>query len=404
MNDRINRFIGDTQIPSFDGNFKIDIGNYRETQMPEYEGFEFQYISTLDISEYTTKSEFYEELEQKEIRYDDRDEEAKQEMQDSYTRNDWLIEEGPPPQWMVGNDGKIEASNIINGRRRVRGAIEFESATSIPIAVYKPKEELTDDLEVYQYRLESAEIANDLKSSRRYNQKMDYIMLGVHFIKKGIIGGDTASVLAWLEDRMNYKERFLAANTQTEILNKIIEWGTADYELTENMTTPIADAWVVDNDYKVKDPNGHYDKNLFVVCVDNVRYADRLMADAIIPACLKIQRTDPVRIILYSKKRKPADIKKNTKTFVNAIENAYQNCFNLVRVMMPVLDPFIEGNVPEYRPWIIEGCIPQIVGEQDVDGGKLIPYEEVIADLDTSKKKKKNKVSSAIDKSLGVAA
>ena len=46
-------------------------------------------------------------------------------------------------------------------------------------------------------------------------------MLGVHFIKKGIIGGDTASVLAWLEDRMNYKERFLAANTQTEILNKI---------------------------------------------------------------------------------------------------------------------------------------------------------------------------------------
>ena len=63
----------------------------------------------------------------------------------------------------------------INGRRRVRGAIEFESATSIPIAVYKPKEELTDDLEVYQYRLESAEIANDLKSSRRYNQKMDYI-------------------------------------------------------------------------------------------------------------------------------------------------------------------------------------------------------------------------------------
>ena len=61
-------------------------------------------------------------------------------------------------------------------------------------------------------------------------------------------------------------------------------------------------------------------------------------------------------------------------------------------------------NVPEYRPWIVKGCIPQIVGEQDVDGGKLIPYEKVIAEPDTSKKKKKNKVSSAIDKSLGVAA
>ena len=98
MNDRINRFIGDTQIPSFDGKFKIDIGKYRETQMPEYEGFVFGYITILDISEYTPKSKFYEELEQKWIRYNENEEEAKQEMQDSYIRNDWLIEEGPPPQ------------------------------------------------------------------------------------------------------------------------------------------------------------------------------------------------------------------------------------------------------------------------------------------------------------------
>ena len=167
------------------------------------------------------------------------------------------------------------------------------------------------------------------------------------------------------------------------------------------MTTPIADAWVVDNDYKVKDPNGHYDKNLFVVCVDNVRYADRLMAYAIIPACLALQRKDPIRLIFYSKKRKPLDIKKNTQTFLEALETAYKNCFKLVEVM---LGNTMTLNVPEYRPWVIEGCIPQIQAEQDVDGGDLIPYEKVVASL--PKKKRKTQVTDfmEIDEALDIAA
>ena len=71
---------------------------------------------------------------------------------------------------------------------------------------------------------------------------------------------------------------------------------------------------------------------------------------------------------------------------------------------MPVLDLYIEGNIPEYRPWTIEGCIPQLVGEQDVDGGKLIPYEKVVDSL--PKKKNNTKVTDfmEIDKALEVAA
>ena len=400
-----NRFIGDTRIPSFnDANSTIDLTNYSETVMPEFTGFKFQYITILDVSQYTVLCNFYKELEQWALRFDDGEEEASQEMQDSYTRNDWDTEQGPPPQFMENDDGDIEASNIINGRRRVCGAIE-RGVKFIPIAVYKADGELTDE-GVYQCRVEAGQNANDLVGSVRSNKKSDYIMTGVDFIKREIIDGDSDSVLAWLEDRMNYKKRFIAANTQKEILNKIVEWGNAKYDLTTFMDSPIAEKWVQNNGYKVKDPvSGHFlDKNLFIVCVDNKRYADRLMADAIIPACLKIQRTDPVKIILYSKKRKPSDIKKNTKTFVEAIETAYQNCFSLVRVMMPVLAPFIEGNIPEYRPWTIEGCIPQIKGEHDEDGGKLIPYEKVIASA--PKKKKKSKVTDfmEIDKALNIAA
>jgi len=398
-----NRFIGDTRIPSFNDAFQtIDLTNYLDIEMPKYDGFAFQYIYILDISQYNTTSTFYKELEQYNIRFDDGEAEASNEMQDSYTRLDWDTKQGPPPQFMETDDGDIEANNIINGRRRLRGAIE-RGAKFIPIAVYTPDEGLTDE-EVYQYLIEAAQKANDIVGSVRANKKDDYIQTGVFLIKEGIIDGDRGSVLTWLEDRMNYKKRFLAANTQKEILNKIVEMGNAKWQPSIFMDTPKADAWVQENGYKVKDSNGNFDKNLFVVCVDNVRYADRLMADAIVPACLKAQRTDPVRIIFYSKKRKPADIKKNTKTFVDAIETAYQNCFNLVRVMMPVLDLYIEGNIPEYRPWTIEGCIPQLVGEQDVDGGKLIPYEKLVDSL--PKKKKNTKVTDfmEIDKALEVAA
>ena len=126
------------------------------------------------------------------------------------------------------------------------------------------------------------------------------------------------------------------------------------------------------------------------------------MAYHIIPACLALQRNDPIRIIGYSKKRKPLDIKKNTKSFADAIEDAYKNCFKLVEVM---LGDTMTLNVPKYRPWVIEGCIPQIQGEQDVDGSELIPYEKVIASL-PKKKKKKTELTEfmEIDKSLGIAA
>jgi len=396
-----NRFIGDSRIPSFkDGSSTIDLSKYSETVMPEYRGFKFLYITVMDISQYIIKSDFYKELAQWEIRYDDGDAEAKQEMQDSYTRLDWDVEQGPPPQFTAQADGTITADDAINGRRRIRGAIE-RGVKFIPIAVYEADEELTDE-EVYQCRVEAAQKANNLVGSIRFNGKDDYIMTGVSFVRDGIIGGDSAAVLAWLEDRMNYKERFLSSSTQKEIFNKIIEWGNANYDLTKNMDGPIADAWCQEHGHKVKDSNGHFDKSLHIVCVDNTKYADRLMAYHIIPACLALQRNDPIRIIGYSKKRKPLDIKKNTKSFADAIEDAYKNCFKLVEVM---LGDTMTLNVPKYRPWVIEGCIPQIQGEQDVDGSELIPYEKVIASL-PKKKTKKTELTEfmEIDKSLGIAA
>ena len=71
-----NRFIGDTRIPSFnDENFTIDLTNYSETVMPEFTGFKFQYITILDVSQYTVLCKFYKELEQCALRFYDGEEE-----------------------------------------------------------------------------------------------------------------------------------------------------------------------------------------------------------------------------------------------------------------------------------------------------------------------------------------
>ena len=89
-----NRFIGDSRIPSFkDGSSTIDLSNYSETVMPEYRGFKFLYITVMDISQYIIKSDFYKELAQWGIRYDDGNDDATQEMQDYYVRLDWDVEQ-----------------------------------------------------------------------------------------------------------------------------------------------------------------------------------------------------------------------------------------------------------------------------------------------------------------------
>ena len=395
-----NRFIGDSRIPSFnDANSMVDITAYSDMTMPEYRGFNFLYITIMDISDYTITSDFYKNLEQWGIRYDDGNQDAQQEMQDSLTRHDWDVQQGPPPQFTAQADGTIKADDAINGRRRVRGAIE-RGVKFIPVAVYGTDEELSDE-EVYQFRQEAAQKANDQVGSTRPNKKEDYIMTGVDLIKQGILPPDKDYVLEWLEERMNYKQRWPNPSTQAEIFKKIMEYGTAKYDLAKNMDREIADAWCREHGQKVKDSNGHFDEKLHIVCVDNIKYADRLMTYAIIPACLALQRKDPIRLIFYSKKRKPLDIKKNTQTFLEALETAYKNCFKLVEVM---LGNTMTLNVPEYRPWVIEGCIPQIQAEQDVDGGDLIPYEKVVASL--PKKKRKTQVTDfmEIDEALDIAA
>jgi len=88
----------------------------------------------------------------------------------------------------------------------------------------------------------------------------------------------------------------------------------------------------------------------------------------------KGKRTDPVDIILYSKKRNPTDVKKNIKRFGDALNTAYENCFRMVEVMLSNMQTF---NIPEYRPYNINGCIPQLQDEQDIDGD-LVKYDVVV--------------------------
>ena len=367
-----NPILGPTAIPQFnDKPQKINLSDYEQDIAPEIEGFEFMYIMSWDISHLTMLSPEYLALRQYAIRYSDASPEAQQEMQDSYTRNDWDTSKGFPPQWTLNENDEPDIEGAINGRRRVGGAIEMRQP-NIPLAIYRKKEGITDKY-AKQCRLENAQILNDQESSVRYNGMKDYAQTGIELIKGKHIKSDMNSILTWLETRMNYKRRFPYPPNQVYIANRIFELGNADYMLTKEMSEPLAHAWVKDAGI-LKKIDGKWDTSIRVVCVDDIRYTDRLIADFVIPSVLEKIRTDPVNIILYSKKRKPADVKKNIKRFGEALNTSYDNIFKFVEVMM---NNVLVVNIPEYKPYQIMGCIPQLQEEQDVDGIKLIPYDVV---------------------------
>ena len=100
--------------------------------------------------------------------------------------------------------------DIINGRRRMGGAIEAKG-NIIPIAVYKPIKIKSDDLSdkpwvmpdlseeqiEYKHRYENAQILNNEPGSEVFNKMVDYVQLGVNFAKNGIIGDTMEAIGNW---------------------------------------------------------------------------------------------------------------------------------------------------------------------------------------------------------------
>ena len=365
----------------------VDLQLYKREDMPELNGYVFAYLTSFDISPYDTDSAEYKSLRQFLLRFNDRSEEDIDGMQDSYLRNHWSVKLGPPPQFSMNEDGTVDMNGIINGRRRTGGAIEANT-NIIPIAVYKPIKFKSTDLSdkswvmpdlneeqiEYKHKYENAQKLNDEVGSEVFNKMVDYVQLGVNFVKNGIIGDSMEDIGNWLEHDMKYKERFPNPSNQGDILNRIHELAHADYDLSDQWTAPDAEQWMKDNEYLKKDTKEHWNKDVYLACVDDTRWVHRLMADAVIPSVLSGNNPpEPKKVIFYSKRRKPGDIKKNILRYGDALEMAFINYFKMVEVM---LGNNMKFTIPDYRPYAV-GCIPQIKGENGYGGNKTVSYEQM---------------------------
>jgi len=295
----------------------VDLQLYKREDMPELNGYVFAYLTSFDISPYDTDSAEYKSLRQFLLRFNDRSEEDIDGMQDSYLRNHWSVKLGPPPQFSMNEDGTVDMNGIINGRRRTGGAIEANT-NIIPIAVYKPIKfedvDLSDkpwvilDLDKeqieYKHKFENGQSLNDQIGSEVFNKMIDYVQLGVNFVKNGIIGDSMEDIGNWLEHDMKYKERFPNPSNQGDILNRIHELAHADYDLSDQWTAPDAEQWMKDNEYLKKDTKEHWNKDVYLACVDDTRWVHRLMADAVIPSVLSGNNPpEPKKVIFYSKRK-----------------------------------------------------------------------------------------------------
>ena len=366
----------------------IDLQLYKRQDIPELHGYEFCYLMGFDISSFDTDSDEYKSLRQFLLRFEDRSEEDIQSMQDSYLRNHWSVKLGPPPQFKENEYGEVTMDDIINGRRRMGGAIEAKG-NIIPIAVYKPIKFKSDDLSdkpwvmpdlseeqiEYKHRYENAQILNNEPGSEVFNKMVDYVQLGVNFAKNGIIGDTMEAIGNWLEHDMNYKDRFPNPSNQSEIVNSTHELTHADYDLSDQWTAPDAEQWIKDNGYLTKDQKGHWNKDVYLACVDDPRWVHRVMADVIASMLSDNSNNppEPDKIIFYSKRRKPELIKKNMLRYGDGLEMAFVNYFKVVEVMLGNTQTF---KIPEYRPYVV-GCIPQIKGEEGYGGNKTVSYEQM---------------------------
>ena len=364
----------------------VDLQLYKREDIPQLDGYEFCYLMGFDISSYDTDSAEYKSLRQFLLRLEDRSEEDIEGMQDSYLRNHWSVKLGPPPQFSMNEYGEVTIDDIINGRRRTGGAIEAKG-NIIPIAVYKPIKFKSTDLSdkswvmpdlneeqiEYKHKYENAQKLNDEVGSEVFNKMVDYVQLGVDFVKNGIIGDTIEDIGNWLERDMDYKDRFPNPSNQSEIVNKIDELAHADYDLSDQWTAPDADQWIKDNGYLTKDQKGHWNKDVYLACVDDPRWVHRVMAEITASVLNGNNPPEQYKIIFYSKRRKPEDIKKNMLRYGDGLEMAFVNFFKVVEVLLGNTQTF---NVPKYRPYVV-GCIPQIKGEEGYGGNKTVSYEQM---------------------------
>jgi len=342
--------VGPHQITGFNGTGVINLEDYYTVEIPKMEGYQFEYISSLDLSVVDEYDEIWLNDAIREVgNTEDRIEDFMVRFEVAGFKTKYT-----PPQ--TTTDGRP-----IDGRGRVIAA-KRRGEKYIPILVYSQ----IDKSETC--RLSNALIRNMEHDPSTKATRKDVVAAGVGLIKLGELQCEEADVRHWLMLRLHIDKYFNSANI-TKIVTDIIKLGNAGASVVRVQERKAHEHWIEKN-LGIKVDN----KKTWLFSVDNPTYTYRALCEAVLDSITNDK--DPAQIILYTNLSVPQDARDHLKKFVNDLDKLINSTYKMV-----AKDIFADNNQMisafkcNKKPYVILGARAQFIGEHDLDAKSLISIE-----------------------------
>jgi hypothetical protein len=342
--------VGPHQIPGFNGTGVINLEDYYTVEIPEMEGYQFEYISSLDLS---TVDEYEEIWLNDHIRDEGNTEERIENFVVTFEVGGFKTKHTPP---QIITDGKP-----IDGRGRVIAA-KRRGEKYIPVLVYSriDKSELC--------RLANALIRNLEHDPASKATRKDVIATCLGAINSGELECEETDVRSFLMNRVRVHRYFNAGNI-TIIVNEVIKLGKAGASVVRVQDRKAHEHWI-DKNLGIKVDN----KKTWLFSVDQPTYTYRALCEAVLDSV--INDKDPAQIILYTNLTIPQDARERLKKFVTDLDKFVNASYKMVaKDIFADNHQMISAFKCNNKPYVILGARAQFIGEHDLNAKSLVPIE-----------------------------
>jgi len=330
--------------PGFNGIGVINLDDFKTLEPAKQLNGKFLHFDFLDLYTVDEDDEDYWNLAIRDEKTDERIE-----AQQTHFENHGFLTGFWPP--IYGTDGRPR-----DGRGRIIAA-KRNGERFIPISVYSHSD---DSARNY--------ITNGLKANGEHPPSVsvktsNVVTSALYLISEGELNCDKSSVEDWLYNELEITKMFSErGGVITKIIDEILATGANGGDpLVYRQSREKWEQWCEKRNLKIDG------KKRFLMSVDSDTYYYRAWCQHILPAISKCD--DPIELVLYTNETVPEKARKKLKVFVTQLEYFYAASYTMVNNALSG----IKLEVPNERPYVVLGAIPQIYGSHDLKSRKLVP-------------------------------
>jgi len=322
----------------------INLDELERLSKIEFKDADFSHFDWLDLKAVDLNSSNWKNIG---IRDTDNEQSRIESFRVSFRRRGYDMSEFPP---CIDTD-----RNPMEGRTRIQSAI-LNGESCMPVAVYTRSD-----------KSERNTVTNGLIANQKKPVFMasfdDYVAAGINLIAKGQLKPTSKDVDNWLNHEVKIG-RVIDNGINgmvTKIRNAILKRSKVGGGLVWSLTKSEAEKWI-------KTHLGLSKADFVLVnMADNETYAERAWRH--VRDALKNERA-PVNLIFYTTDSDPIASRTGLKKSMQYIEDLYVDSWKVVISQLP--DFMKNMKIPEARPFVFMGALPQIVQSHKINGSNLI--------------------------------